>query len=374
MGTVPNYEMPITPVDRKRGLSPLVAAILSTAILAGCAAAGDVRKENAAGTGRVLARLVSGEKALPGAVVTAVENPGVGFREKVLRAAATGETAELSLPAGSWYLSARSADGAVFGFYGPNPLLVRSGEELLVSIRGVEGNEPPRIEEEVSPPGGVEGVVTAGDGGLAGAVVALYLDASTQFRGPAYVEVETDGEGRFFAPVSPGRYFVVVRRRTGTGGSFGPLSVGDHFGYYGYNPLTLREGERAVIRVAAVEVLRRTGWKEPSSLRALVSGVVRDSAGDPLAGYRVFLHTHPDMLGKPEFVSRETGPDGAYEIWAERAGTYYLGARALIGLAREKGEVIGFYRGSRDHTIRIEKNGEAMRDLDVVVGAERPEH
>ena len=351
-------------------LLPAAAVMLSAA----CAVTPETAGNESAGEGTVLARLVAGESALPGAMITAAMNPGVEFRERV-HSAPAGENAAalLSLPAGSWYLSALSSDGSVFGYYGPNPVQVRPGEELPVSIRGLAGNAPPAVEAADGAGGGIEGRVATAAGPLEGAVVAFYLDASSQFRGPAYVEVETDGDGLFSAAVSPGRYFLVVRKRSGAGGKFGPLSVGDHFGYYGFNPVVLRERERVAVRVAAVEVLRRTGWQKPSSLRALLSGVVRDARGDPLPGYRVFLHSRPGLLGKPEFVSDETGDNGLFRIWAERAGTFTLGARKEIGQAREEGESVGYYRGSPDHTVTVRMDGKELQDLVVVVGAPEEE-
>ena len=346
------------------------AVLLAAATLAAGCAAPEAARVEPAGEGTVLVRLVAGESALAGANITAVMNPGAEFREEVHNASAGEDaTAVLSLPPGSWYLSALSADGSVFGYYGPNPVQVRSGRELSVSIRGLAGNGEPEAEDAQEGRGGIRGRVVADAGGpLEGAVVAVYLDATSQFRGPGYMEVETDSDGRFSADLSPGRYFLVVRKRSGPGGSFGPLAVGDHFGYYGFNPVLLGEGERVTVRVAAVEVLRRTGWQRPSSLRTLLSGIVRDAGGSPLAGYRVFLHSRPGLLGKPEFVSDETGEDGSFRIWAERAGTFTLGARQVIGQAREEGEIVGYYRGTPDHTVTVRMDGKEMRNLEVVVG------
>ena len=346
-------------------------ALLSATLFAGCASSSDAVRTDRAGEGRVLARLVSGESPLPGATVTAVRDVGVEFQQTEYSAvAAADDTAVLVLPAGFYYLSARSADGSVFGYYGPSPVEVRRGEKLTVSIRGQEGNEPPVVKNSGSDHGGVEGVVATERGPLEGAVVAFYLDATSQFRGPAYIEVESDAGGRFSASVSAGRYFLVVRKRSVAGGRFGPLSAGDHFGYYAYNPLVLRAGERATVRLAAVEVLRRTGWEEPSALRTRLAGIVRDRRGRPLSGYRVFLHFRPEMLGRPDFVSAGSGSDGSFEIWAERAGTFYLGAREEIGQARIEGEAIGYYTGSPDHSITVGMDGREMTGLDVVVGQE----
>ena len=113
----------------------------------------------------------------------------------------------------------------------------------------------------------------------------------------------------------------------------------------------MRAGERVAVRIPAVRVLKKSGWSAPSALRVRVSGTIRDAAGRPLAGYRAFLHAKAAMLGKPEFVSEPSGPDGAYLIWVDREGVFYLGARAEIGRSREERETIGLYRGAADHGI-----------------------
>lgn len=288
------------------------------------------------------------------------------FQESRYEASAgDGDTALLTLPPGTYYLTALSADGSVFGYYGPNPVQVRPGEEMAVNVRGLAGNEPPRIVRSGGE-SGVEGTVVTETGRLAGAVVAFYLDATKQFRGPAYMEVETDADGSFAATISPGRYFLVVRKRSGER-LFGPLEIGDHFGYYAHNPLFLRAGEEVSVRLAAVEVLKRTGWSKPSPLRTRLSGAVRSREGRPLAGFRAFLHSRPEMLGRPEFISEESGTDGAWEIWAEREGTFYLGARKAVGEARTEGEALGYFEGTPDHSVVVRMDGRGMKGLDVIV-------
>jgi hypothetical protein len=79
------------------------------------------------------------------------------------------------------------------------------------------------------------------------------------------------------------------------------------------------------------------------------------------------------MLGKPEFVSEPSGPDGAYLIWVDREGTYYLGARAEIGKAREEREVIGLYPGAPDHAVVVRLGEADLAGRDIVVDeATRP--
>lgn len=346
----------------------LVWALLPV-FLTGCAARQP--PPPAARPGLVRARLVAGDSALTGARLIAVREPGVSFREEIFEAeSGTDGYASLRLDAGTYYIKGHSNDGSVFGWYGPNPLQVREGEEVAVAVRGMTGNRAPAVSPAVGPDGleGVEGVVISEEGPLAGAMVAFYLDASNQFRGPAYLEVESDGEGRFETSLSSGRYFVVVRKRNGPGGRFGPLATGDHFGYYAFNPIVVRSKEQLSLRVGAVEVLRRSGWTEPSLLRTRLTGVVHDGEGRPLAGYQVFLHTREEMLGRAEFVSEEkSGDDGSWVLWAERAGRYYLGARRTVGQAREEGEEIGFYAGPAGHAVDVAIDGREIDGLDIVV-------
>jgi hypothetical protein len=219
------------------------------------------------------------------------------------------------------------------------------------------------------PPGEetVAGEVLGDGGAINGAGVAFYLDGSTQFRGPGYLEARTDERGFFETRLSPGRYWLIARRRAGSQ-PFGPLEIGDDFGFYPGNPLEVRSGERVAIRIPAVRVLKKSGWNGPSTLRTKVSGTIRDAAGRPLPGFRAFLHAKTAMLGKPEFVSEPSGPDGAYLIWVDREGVFFLGARAEIGRSREAGEAVGLYTGAPDHAIEVRLDAAQLPAMDIVVG------
>jgi hypothetical protein len=342
-------------------------ALFLAAALGGCAALPDPAGP-VAGRGVVRVRLVAAGQTVDGAVIHALREPGVRFQEKVFQAQAGPDGfAELLLPTGPSYLTARSPGGGIFGYYGPNPVQVRSGEVQSFTIQGLAGNSPPLPSLSEEGRSSVSGEVVTEGGPLGGAVAAFYLDAVTRFRGPAYLEVPTDGEGRFETSLSAGRYFLVVRKREEGGSPFGPLKVGDHFGYYAFNPFFVGSGERVRLRVGAVEVLRRTGWEEPSAIRTRLSGGVRDESGRPLAGYRAFLHSRPEMLGKADFVSEPTAADGSWDLWVGREGTFYLGARKEVGRARSEGEIVGRYGGTPDHSIVVRMDGREMTGLDVIV-------
>ena len=132
--------------------------------------------------------------------------------------------------------------------------------------------------------------------------------------------------------------------------------------------MEVRTGERIAIRIPTVRVLKKSGWSGPSTLRTRVGGTIRNAAGRPLPGFRAFLHAKATMLGKPEFVSEPSGPDGAYLIWVDREGVYYLGARAEIGRSRAVAEEIGLYTGAPDHAIEVRLGSEALPAMDIVVG------
>ena len=347
----------------------LFPVALLAAALAGCAASGSPVGRSSPETGLAQVRLMHREHAVPGARVTAVRNLGVALlEERVVAAAAADGHARLSLAPGSWYLTASAEKPAVFGWYGSNPVQIRAGETIEVTIPAVAAAMTAATVTPV-PPGEetVAGEVVGDGGAIIGAGVAFYLDASTQFRGPGYLEARTDEHGTFETRLSPGRYWLFVRRRSGPQ-AFGPLEAGDDFGFYPDNPLEIRAGERIAIRIPTVRVLKKTGWSGPSTLRTRVSGTIRDAAGGPLPGYRAFLHAKTTMLGKPEFVSEPSGPDGTYLIWVDREGVYYLGARAEIGRAREERESIGLYTGAPDHAIEVRLDAGTLPAMDIVVG------
>jgi hypothetical protein len=291
---------------------------LLAAALAGCAASGSPVARSIPETGLAQVRLMHREHAVPGARVTAVRNLGVALlEERIVAAAAADGRAMFSLVPGSWYFSASAAGPAIFGWYGSNPVQIRAGETIEVTIPAVPtasaGAAAPTTGTAVTvtpvPPGeeAAAGEVVGDGGPIAGAGVSFYLDASTQFRGPGYLEARTDERGAFETRLSPGRYWLFVRRRTGPQ-AFGPLEAGDDFGFYPGNPLEIHTGKRVAIRIPTVRVLKKSGWSGPSALRTRVSGTIRDAAGRPLPGFRAFLHAKAGMLGKPEFVSEPSMP------------------------------------------------------------------
>lgn len=349
----------------------LTAAVILAVALAGCA----VPRYPVLGTaaspaaGALRVRLMHRELAVAGARVTAVRNLGVAeLEERVLATSGPDGRAQLDLAPGNWYLLAVAGAPPLFGWYGSNPIQVRAGEAMDVALPAVPAAA--RVAPTPVVPGeeAVTGLVLGEGGAIAGAGVSFYLDASTQFRGPGYLETQTDAAGVFEARVSPGRYWIVARRRSGSH-PFGPLEVGDDFGFFPGNPLAVLAGERVAVDIPAVRVLKKSGWSGPSTLRTRVGGTIRDAAGRPLPGYRAFLHAQATMLGKPEFVSDPSGPDGAYLIWVDREGVYYLGARAEIGRAREEREAIGLYAGTPDHAVEVRLGAGELPAFDIVVGA-----
>jgi hypothetical protein len=72
------------------------------------------------------------------------------------------------------------------------------------------------------------------------------------------------------------------------------------------------------------------------------------------------------MTQKPDFISRITSADGKYVINLSEGGEYFIGARNTIGGPAEKGDLLGRYAGSEDHSVNI-KTGEKLKGIDITV-------
>jgi hypothetical protein len=176
----------------------------------------------------------------------------------------------------------------------------------------------------------------------------------------------TDEKGLFEAPLPPGTYYLIARKRQG--GSFmGPLQAGDYFGYFADNPVVVKEGQLVRVPLSLIEVPEKVGQLADSIFGATsVSGRVVDAAGQPQAGIRVLLYDDPLMLNRPLFVSQPSAQDGSYVISFPQGGTYWLAARDQLGGPPMPGQFYGRYLGSPDGSVQV-KNGESLAKIELVV-------
>ncbi len=347
-------------MSRPLGLLGRLAAGTAALALAGCAAVPAPGGPRAAVEGRVSwqGRGFSGAEVL---LLPPRWDPARG-PEPVARArSGTGGDFALSPPPGVYLVLAR-APGR-FAYFGRNPVRLRdrlSGLNLpLVPVHPVT-RLPTRPGTER-----IEGRVLAGGRPLAGARVFAYLDAAQGLRGPGFALSDPSGpDGSFLLSVPPGTYFVAARLREG--GLRGALHPGDRFGVLPRFPLRIAEGEAVRVDIETVEIPSAERMARFRGGFATLTGRIVDDRGRPVAGMRACLYANPQMLDRPAAVAEPSGPDGSFVLATSLAGTFYLGAREVLGGPPAPGERVGFYRGPRGTVLEV-RPGERIGDLVIVV-------
>ncbi len=270
----------------------------------------------------------------------------------------------LKLPVGTYYFIAVGEE--LYSFYGRNP--------VTVVAEGIEGMNlslvdrhpaSPEVEPRVAT--GIFGQLSFNGEPLAGAIVTIYTDLNTQLKGMGLgMTAPTDEEGVFEAPLQPGTYYLVARKRN-SGAFQGPLQAGDFFGYYPANPLLIREGEVARVSMAMVEVPEKVSRLADEIFGdTSISGRVVDLQGEPVAGVRVLLYTDSMMLNRPLYVSQPSAADGQFILSFPQGGVYFLSARNNLGGPPAPGELYGRYQQTRDSSIRLE-DGQKLTDIRIQV-------
>ncbi|GAB4369913.1 MAG: hypothetical protein Kow00128_16520 [Deltaproteobacteria bacterium] len=316
-------------------------------------------------------------EVVPGVVVRAYTDFEAGLAS-IPAATSAPTNAEgiysIELPPGSYFLVAAKtagkslsdlATGDLFCYYGGNPVRVEPGRTVNVGFNLVRAGEDP----EPLLPRGVSGEVRDENGKpLSGGIVYFYRSPRDGFRGIPGFFTRVGPDGAFRARLRKGTFFVIVRRRE-SGELFGPTEIGDHFGYYVRNPVVLREGEAAGIRIDAVPrlgMLEKFEGFAPQERGITLHVRVVDASGNPVPGVRVLAYRKEGMTGFPAYISGKSGGDGFADLTILEEGTYYLLAREKLGGPAEE-EWYGRYGGSPDHSIRVER-GSVPADLRIEVG------
>lgn len=322
-------------------------------------------------------------KPLGGAVVYLYSSYQGGFRGKPdYQAGPTGDKGafEAKVPKGTYFLIAKklikgTADklqpGDYYAYYGGNPVTVRDGETINV---GVNCSAILDTGETYKPGGtGIRGKVYLDGKPLDRARVTLYEDGDTIFRGIGFASMLASKDGDFSFNLEPGKYYVVARKRAGED-RMGPLVPGDLFGFAHDNPVEVKKGSYTVISINTVKKLVKVkeGGQEMTlggTVKAgetVIEGTVVGKEGKPVAGVYASAFRDSMMTQKPDFISAITGPDGKYSISLSGGGEYFIGARNTIGGPAEKGDLLGRYAGTEDHSINI-KTGEKLKDINITV-------
>jgi hypothetical protein len=332
---------------------------------------------SASATGLIKGKATHQGEALAGVVISLYPVGEEALtKEPAFKSSPTGADGlfEVSVKAGQYFLLARTKTGEkaeYFSYYGGNPIVAGEGETINIGVNLAPVIVPP--EKQKSGGTGISGTIYADGTPLAQARVTLYQDASTIFRGIGYASAITNAKGNFSFSLEPGEYYVVARKRASEE-RMGPLSGGDFFGFSSDNPVKVVEDKFTVIAINVSVKLEKV--KEGGQDITLggtvkaggtqVSGVVRDSSGKPIAGVYAAAYRDSMMTMKPDFISAKTGPDGVYTITLSEGGVYFIGARNTLGGPAEKGDLLGRYAGSEDHSITA-KTGEKMSGIDITV-------
>jgi len=366
------FERPVMP-NRKRqaAVRAVLASFLLFVVMAFTAA---VAKAEITGT--VEGKAVCQDKSVDGALVYAYKGPYRLFGgTPVVPPAMTDPDGRftLTLPKGVYYISAMKKrpgasgtleSGDLYSFYGGNPVEVDPARPARLTLNMVAKPLPKDDVVKEGEHGGVEGVVTFNGQPLDGVVLYVYLDANDSFRGMGYyMSPPTGVDGRFRMKMSEGTFYIIARKRL-NGMLAGPLHEGDYFGYLDTNPVVVQKGR---VKQVEIPMVRKIEKASPGGQgRTVITGLIKDTSGKPVAGIYACLYKKADMVDRPAFVSKPTGPDGRFEVEAPLGGTYYLGARDTIGQPVEPGQLWGRYNGAQDHSVKVE-TGKTAEGLEVVV-------
>lgn len=322
-------------------------------------------------------------KPLEGAFVYLYSKYDGGFTGKAdFQAGPTGKDGAFEVKAakGRYYLVAKKfvkgkegvlAPGDFYSYYGGNPVVAAEGDTINIGI-----NCSPIVDMGVKAKAGgtgIRGRVFADGKPLDRARITLYQDGETIFRGIGYASVLTNKDGDFAFNLDEGSYYVVARKRAGED-KMGPLGEGDFFGFAHENPVPVKKDSFTVISISLVNKLVKVkeGGQEVTlggTVKAgetVVEGAVVDKEGKPVAGVYASAYRDSMMTQKPDFISRITSADGKYVINLSEGGEYFIGARNTIGGPAEKGDLLGRYAGSEDHSVKL-KTGEKLKGIDITV-------
>jgi len=271
---------------------------------------------------------------------------------------------ELELPTGTYYLLARGEGW--FSYYGRNPVTVPEQGLADLNIGLVATAPPPNLAAPFID-SGIAGRVLWEGRPLAGALLYVYTDLTSDLKGMGYVMGgPTDADGYFEVAVPAGTYYVLARKRSGAA-SVGPLRAGDFAGYFPGNPVRVGAADVVAVTVPMLVVPDKVNNLQGSLFgQTSIRGRIIDHQGAPVAGVRAVLYSDPQMLNRPLYVSAPTTEDGTYVLSFPSGGTYYLAARNTLGGAPGPGDLYGTWDGNPDHALEVAE-GAALTGLDIVV-------
>ena len=308
----------------------------------------------------------------------------------------------LDLAPGTYFFVARgSLNGEkMYAFHGLNPVSITDDFQWLPFFT-VPSHKPTCR----SGPQGIGGTVRYKGQPVKDGMVSVYNPAEANFRGMGLLSNTLSDEGTFWFDLEQGSYVVIARKRFNAT-NMGPLRKGDLFCYAEPNPVQVTLSTSCDISIACYprddldaflenrkqdprgrkEETRRTAsffeteFEDASKIRQQilqqpvgVSGIVRDTSGNPVPGLFVSAYEADTFPLFQMFAIRlitdsmaKTDDNGSYQLELEAGRTYYLVARERIGEAPDHLEFYGLYEGNANHSITVGPGIDASQ-TDIVV-------
>ncbi len=244
--------------------------------------------------------------------------------------------ARFDLQEGRYFIVAEKElkDGFLFGYYGLNPLSVREPQTINVILVRYDKGYLKEIKEKK-----IEGIVHYDGKPLEDVGVYLYLDLSSELKGPPYLYAITDEKGYFSLDISEGSYYLIFRKRQTP--TFGPPSSGDFVGFFPKFPIIINK-KGLKIRANLFMIPEKRELSKNKNLFE-IKGKVISKNGMPLERYYVGLYDNRELLGKPAYVSNPTDKEGSFYIYVKERANYFIGIRSKLGDTPNEDEKIFYY-------------------------------
>ncbi|MDA8171175.1 MAG: carboxypeptidase-like regulatory domain-containing protein [Nitrospiraceae bacterium] len=160
----------------------------------------------------------------------------------------------------------------------------------------------------------------------------MYYMQAADILGPS------DANGNIRASVPEGAYYVRITKRANSSSRLGPPYTGDYTWFYTGSPATITVTTNGVVALGAVNTEIYGGQS------ITISGTVKGSSGNPLAGWAVKATTAPcesgdwayphsfNECGAAKYPAL-TDSNGNYTITIKDTGTYYVYASPDLNFA-----------------------------------------
>jgi hypothetical protein len=267
---------------------------------------------------------------------------------------------------GYYYITAMtmkedSGEVDLYAFYGRNPVFVtyEGVSDVNLNLQKIKGG----IRFKKSDQTKINAILTHKGKALTGAVVYVAVDLNEGMQTKGFAQSDpSDENGECFINVDKGTYYLTARKRLKD--MFGPMSEGDLIGFFHQNPIVINDTGTYTIDIELFEIPKKVAADSQNSSKTMITGTVRDEAGNALQGVWVCVYKNPQMFGKPILVSDKTDAYGEYTLELQKGDKYYLAARDTLGGPPAPGDLYGQYEGSDDHSLTIE-TGAIVTQIDI---------